>query len=424
MPLADPAIVSVTTPASKLDMSMWPGAPPGWEPRAITEVALGTDAWGTVLADAVLWGDVPGLEASLRQEVSPRARSRKLQHVRLTISGPVINRGEVELTFGSWPVKVECGSATLVQWASYCGYYEMLEALLRNGGSAKATSELEPQQGDLAPFLLASMGREDRCLRLLASHHADVNVVSPFTGYSALHIAAMGTHRVWWDHTSTLKTLIDLGVNKELVTGSFETALYIAVTFGDVDAINLLGAAGANVNTPRLLLHSSHGSLAYWYDSRMEVNSPFVEAVANNDFESMKALIIFGADTENKGTAWMQCAGYNDQVIPGNLTVREQLLPWIEQEMEPEQAFFAFLVCMCKRSYNGNSNTNELVAKFVGMKVGLERGRLCRARDAIVSGRVHARASGPWFDGAYYIQYKLQPRDLPPAGEGYPLLHV
>ena len=58
------------------------------------------------------------------------------------------------------------------------------------------------------------------------------------------------------------------------------------------------------------------------------------------------------------------------------------------------------------------------------MKVGLERGRLCRARDAIVSGRVRARAQGPWFGGAYYVQYKLQPRDLPSAGEGYPLLHV
>ena len=378
-----------------------------------TDPVDGTDPWDGLLATAVIEDNAAGLQSRLLQ-------GGLVDRARLAIAGPIFEGGRVQLSCGSWPMVVECESATLVQWAAWFGYYEVLEVLLLNGGSATATSEVAQRQGDLAPFLLASMGGNNRCLCLLASHHADINVLSPLSCYSALHYAA-----TYVETPGTLKTLIDLGVDLDIVSSGLETALYIAVEFGDVDAIRLLGAAGANVNTPRPLLFSNHGVRAHWYMSRVEIRSPFVLAVANNDLASMKELILLGADASVPGTDWVQSANYDDQVLQGNATVQTQLRPWAEEERWPldQQSFFTFL--MSTRGYGYSSHMGQtgrgLVAAYLGLRSRVERGRLRRVLDAIRSDRVRACSSWPWCDGAYYIQYQLPRTVPPPDGEADPV---
>ena len=321
---------------------------------------------------------------------------------RLSISGPLTEDGWVKLSLsGTWPLQVACESVTLVQWASYFGLAEVLEVLLRNGGSATATSELDPQLGDLAPFLLASMGGRGSCLRLLAHYNADVNVTTPGGGYSALHLAAL------YVGPQIIGTLIDLNIEVDTINASFKSALFSFVEYGDDAAIPLLAAAGANLNTPVPILRANHGVLAHWYSSRIEILTPFAEAVANDDLPSMKSLILLGADTEMSGTTWMQSADYDDQGLCD--VVNNELLPWVEKELD-QRPFFAFLMSMA-REYDCmvlGLGPCTLVAGFIGLRIGVERGHLHRACDAIRSGRVRARSPWPWCDGAYYIQYREQ----------------
>lgn len=362
-----------------------------------TYAVEGTDHHDKLVANAVM-DNCPTLLAS-------RLRAGGLaMRPRLIVAGTVSDEGWVDMFgLGTWPVEVECQTVNLIQWAARCGYYKVLEVLLQNGGDADATSEQEPRPGDLAPFLYAAMlgtAHSNRCLQVLAAHHANVNVVDPWCGNSALHLAS-NLH----DSTTTMRMLVELGVGLEIINNNLMTALYVALEYGDVEAIRFLGSVGADMKKVRPILRPNHG-MDPRYDSRVEIVTLFVQAVATGCIECMKELVLLGADVEVSNATWVQSEEYNEQKSIGEL-VNSDFLPWLEAELNQAEAFVTFL--MSTRRYSGlmGHAGRGLVAEYAGLRSGVERGRLRRACDAIKSGRFHTRSPWPWCEGSYYIQYRF-----------------
>jgi uncharacterized protein len=145
-----------------------------------------------------------------------------------------------------------CQGVTLLQWCAYYGDVSAIRYLHLNGAPLSLLGSNLDLNG------AAYHGHWQLC-QFLLENGADVNFALPDTGETALHAALCKAHRPAYD--LVLQVLLAHGANPNVATkpgietGSFmrdaqtqgETPLHRAAAFGTKESIEMLIAAGANI---------------------------------------------------------------------------------------------------------------------------------------------------------------------------------
>lgn len=137
-----------------------------------------------------------------------------------------------------------------------------------------------------APLMRASIRDDGRMVRLLIEAGADTEIRASAGGLTPLHAAAVA------DSADALTALIEQGADLDARSVSGRNALDHAAAAGSVRAIEVLSAAGVDVNTPSEVYVNLPG---YPPD---QGPAPIAIAAGAGRLEAVEALLALGADVD------------------------------------------------------------------------------------------------------------------------------
>ncbi len=205
------------------------------------------------------------------------------------------------------------GGETPLMVAARGGSAEIVQMLIDAGADVNAQNEKNNNQtalilatreghAEVVKVLLAAGA--DKTARLTKEEHKDIfkaDVSQADPGYTLLMLAFMPLrgslyYKEYTPHPQVIKALIEAGVDVNAQNIKGETALYLAAKRGDTEAVKMLLAAGAEVNT----------------QDNYNKETPLNQAARRDHTEIVKALIAAGADVnakdEDNSTALMSAA--------------------------------------------------------------------------------------------------------------------
>ena len=185
-----------------------------------------------------------------------------------------------------------CSGAAPLDAALHGEHIPLFEYLLETGADPNGIGYASG-----TPLMAAVNYQLVEATKLLIERGADVNLASPLTGETPLHVAAL---RGYADQsTECVRVLLEAKANPnvhtkaDVVTPSLasgttvcgETPLHFAAAFGDEEMVRLLVEAGADINA-----ENSHGETARIWFGRHQRSAPHLLIPRDERREMMKSL--------------------------------------------------------------------------------------------------------------------------------------
>lgn len=146
--------------------------------------------------------------------------------------------------------------------------------------------------GRTALQMAADHGLVGICRKLI-SHAAELNAGTAFEGFTALHLAVMAGHNL------VLKLLLEVRSCPNIYSIDDETPLSLSVNDGNIDAMQQLLKARAQVDAPEEHSPFDATMLAGMREERPPSASALIRAIQRNaQKELVEELVIAGADVE------------------------------------------------------------------------------------------------------------------------------
>jgi len=185
-----------------------------------------------------------------------------------------------------------CSGAAPLDAALHGGHLQLFEFLLEAGADPNGIG-----YGSKTPLMAAVNYQFLESIELLLKNGADVNLASPLTGETPLHVAALRGFAE--KSTECVRVLLDAGANPNVhtkanvVTPSLasgttvcaETPLHFAAAFGDEEMVRLLIDAGADIHA-----ENAHGETARIWFGRHQRSAAHLVVPSDNRNEMMRML--------------------------------------------------------------------------------------------------------------------------------------
>jgi ankyrin repeat protein len=282
---------------------------------------------------------------------------------------------------------------TALHWAAYRDDLAMAQVLLKAGANVKATTRV----GAMTPLFMAAKNGSATVLDALLKAGADVNAASS-NGTTALMLAAAS------GKTEAVKILVDRGadVNAKDVTNG-QTALMFAAALNRDGAIKVLAEHGADLNVTTKTSPVSEGArggdAANGRRGRPPVtmggNTALLYAARDGQINAVQALIAAGANIDKQSTS-DSLPPLTQAIITGHFDVAKYLIehganPNLASQTNKMTALWATIDSRYAQRewYPPPSTEQEKTSHIELIKILLDHG-------ADINARVGGRA---WFRG-------------------------